>query len=102
MVAQRYSGLSLLHRKVPDRVMKVRSYFVYILECKDGTLYTGITTDLKRRLKEHQAGAGARYTRARSAVRMVYTEKHKNRSAASRREAEIKRLPRSRKITLGT
>jgi putative endonuclease len=75
-------------------------YAVYILECADGTLYTGITTDLKRRLKEHQAGTGARYTRARGAVRMVYTEKHKNRSTASKREAEIKRLPRARKLKL--
>ncbi len=75
-------------------------YFVYILQCTDGTLYTGITTDLARRFKEHKAGTGARYTRARGAVRMVYTETHANRSAVSRREAEIKRLPRSQKALL--
>ncbi len=75
-------------------------YFVYILACSDGTLYTGITTDLKRRLKEHKDGTGARYTRARGAVRMVYSEKHKDRSAASRREAAIKRLSRPNKLKL--
>ena len=75
-------------------------YFVYILSCKDGTLYTGITTDVKRRFKEHQAGTGARYTRARGVKKVLYTERHKNRSAASKREAAIKRLPRHKKLEL--
>lgn len=75
-------------------------YFVYILECADKTLYTGITTDLKRRLAEHKAGVGARYTRVHGAKKFIYTEKHKNRSAASKREAAIKKLSRAQKLAL--
>ena len=76
------------------------TYYVYILLCRDESLYTGITTDIDRRLEEHKAGKGGHYTRAHGAVRMLYTEAHKNRSAASKREAEIKKLTRSRKIEL--
>ena len=75
-------------------------YFVYLLECKDGTLYTGITTDVKRRLKEHKEGIGSRYTRSRKVKRLLYTEKHKNRSSASKREAEVKKMPRLEKLKL--
>jgi len=75
-------------------------YFVYILECSDGSLYTGITTDPKRRLAEHQAGKGGHYTRARKVVRIAYEEKHPDRSSALKREAEIKRWPRSKKSDL--
>ena len=76
------------------------SYFVYILKCKDDTLYTGITTDLKRRLAEHKAGTGAAYTRSHGALKMVYSERKKNRSTASKREAEIKKWSRSKKLGL--
>jgi putative endonuclease len=76
-------------------------YYVYILECTDGTLYTGITTDVKRRFAEHQAGTGGAYTRSRGARRMIYTEKHPDRSAASKREAAIKKLARAQKRVLG-
>ena len=75
-------------------------YFVYILQCGDGSLYTGITTDLARRLREHKDGAGGHYTRARGAKRMVYSERHADRSAASRREAAIKKLSRKNKLAL--
>jgi len=75
-------------------------YFVYILKCSDGSLYTGITTDPKRRLAEHKAGEGGRYTRSRGVVKMVYKEKSTNRSAALKREAAIKRLNRKQKLTL--
>ena len=75
-------------------------YFVYILQCGDNTLYTGITTDLARRLKEHKEGTGGHYTRAHGAVKMVYSEKHPNRSVASKREAAIKKLPRRNKLVL--
>lgn len=75
-------------------------YYVYILECADGSLYTGITTDLARRLAEHQEGKGAQYTRARGAVRMRYHEVHPDRSSASKREAKIKRLSRADKLIL--
>lgn len=76
-------------------------YFVYLLECADKSIYTGITTDINRRLREHQTGkSGAKYTRARGAMKILYTEKHKNRSAAARREAEIKGWPRLKKLAL--
>lgn len=75
-------------------------YFVYLIECKDKSLYTGITTNVKRRFAEHKAGKGGSYTRAKKAVKIVYTEKHLNRSAASKREAEIKNLSRNKKLNL--
>ena len=75
-------------------------YFVYVLECEDGSLYTGITTDLTRRLKEHQSGTGASYTRSRKAKRIVYSERKRNRSTAQKREAEIKSWPRKKKLGL--
>ena len=71
-----------------------------MLQCKDRSLYTGITTDVARRLKEHREGAGGHYTRARGAVRMAYIEEHPDRSSASRREAAIKRLTRAGKLEL--
>ena len=73
---------------------------VYILRCADGSLYTGITNDLPRRLAAHRAGTGARYTRARLPVRVVYREIRRNRSEASKREASIKRLSRADKLAL--
>ena len=75
-------------------------YFVYILKCKDGTLYTGITTDLARRLAEHKNGKGSKYARARKAGKIVHSEKKKNRSTASKREAEIKSWTRAKKLAL--
>lgn len=76
------------------------SYHVYIIECHDGTLYTGITTDLARRLAEHAAGKGAAYTRTHGAARIAYSETQPDRSAASRREAAIKKLTRAQKQAL--
>lgn len=75
-------------------------YFVYILECGDGSLYTGITTDPKRRLAEHQAGKGGHFTSSREVVGMVFIEEHPNRSSALKREAEIKSWKREKKILL--
>lgn len=75
-------------------------YFVYLVECSDGTLYTGISTDVARRVAEHNAGTGAKYTRARRPVRVVYVEEAGDRSEASRREFEIKRLSRKEKEAL--
>jgi putative endonuclease len=75
-------------------------YFVYILRCEDGTLYTGITTDPGRRLEEHRNGKGGNYTRARKGEVMAYTEPHPDRSSALKRELEIKRWPRKRKLDL--
>ena len=73
---------------------------VYILRCADGTLYTGWTTDLERRLRAHNSGQGAKYTRGRRPVRLVYREEQLTRSAAQRREAAIRRLSRADKLKL--
>ncbi|MEZ8132120.1 MAG: putative endonuclease [Polaribacter sp.] len=76
-------------------------WYVYIVRASDQTLYTGITTDLKRRLAEHQSGkAGAKYFRGRTALEMVFTESSPSRSSASKREAEIKKLTRTQKLSL--
>ncbi len=77
-------------------------YLVYILECSDGTLYTGITNDINRRVEQHNGKrpGGAQYTRTRSPVRVVYTEECKGRSDALKREHTIKNLPRMEKVKL--
>jgi len=76
-------------------------YYLYILKCADASLYTGITTDIKRRLKEHNgAKEGAKYTAARQPVALVYKKKFSNRSAASIAEARIKKLTRAEKLML--
>jgi len=78
----------------------VPEYFCYIIECADGSFYTGWSTNPIRRLKEHSAGRGARYTRARRPLQLVYTERQPDRSAAQRRELKIKRLSHARKEAL--
>lgn len=76
-------------------------YFVYILRCNDDTLYTGITTNLTRRIEEHNnSDKGAKYTRLRRPVTLVYSEAQENRSTASKREYEIKKLKREKKLSL--
>ncbi len=74
--------------------------FVYLLRCGDGSLYTGWTNDLPARLRAHRSGSGAKYTRSRLPVELVYTEECADRSEALRREAAIKRLPRAKKLAL--
>lgn len=73
---------------------------VYILECFDKTLYTGITTDMERRLIKHSSGTGAKYTRGRDPYKLIYTELHSTRSQALKREARIKSLSREHKLKL--
>jgi len=74
-------------------------YFVYIIKCSDETFYTGITTDTKRRILEHNGNdLGAKYTRARQPVNLVYSKEYKNRSLASKEECRIKKLTRTNKI----
>jgi predicted GIY-YIG superfamily endonuclease len=68
------------------------TWWLYILRCGDGSLYTGVTTDVARRLGDHRSGRGARYTRGRGPLRVVYVEACEGRSAALKREAAIKRL----------
>ena len=74
--------------------------YVYILKCRDGTLYTGWTTDLDKRLKTHNSGNGAKYTRARLPVTLVYSEEYEEKTDALKREAAIKKLTRSQKLKL--
>jgi putative endonuclease len=76
------------------------SWFVYVLRCNGGTLYTGITTDPERRLAAHLRGVASKYTRSRLPVKLIYRESHESHSAALKREAEIKRLRRGAKLDL--
>lgn len=75
-------------------------WFVYILRCADGTLYTGITPDVEARLEAHRKGTGARYTRGRSPLTLAYCEETPGRSEALKREWALKRLSRSAKLAL--
>jgi putative endonuclease len=76
-------------------------YYLYILQCADKTLYTGITVDLERRIEEHNhSNLGAKYTRARRPVKIVYSKKFRNRSSASKEENRIKNLSRAEKFEL--
>lgn len=76
------------------------TWIVYIVECRDRSLYTGITNDLERRLVEHGKGTGAKYTKTRRPVRLRYTETHGTKSDALKREAAIKSLSRTDKLAL--
>ncbi len=76
------------------------AWFCYLVACADGTLYAGITTDLERRVAEHNRGTASKYTRGRRPVRWVYAEPQADRAAASRRERKIKALGRDRKQAL--
>ena len=75
-------------------------YYCYIVECVDGTFYTGWTTDPERRVKEHNEGRGALYTKWRRPVKLIYLEEVPDRSAAQRREFAIKKLTRDKKFDL--
>jgi len=76
------------------------THYVYMLECADGTLYTGYTTDVERRLDEHDSGVGAKYTRGRTPVDLIHSESYDTKSAAMAREYEIKQLTRAEKEQL--
>ncbi len=73
---------------------------VYVIECSDGSFYTGYTTDVERRVAEHDAGEGAKYTRGRTPVELRHVERFESKSAAMRREYEIKQLRREQKEAL--
>lgn len=75
-------------------------HYTYILECKDQTLYTGYTTDIERRLKVHNDGKGAKYTKIRRPVKLVYHEEFDNKSEALKREYALKQLSRKQKLLL--
>ena len=75
-------------------------WHIYIIKCKDDTLYTGITNDLERRIKAHNSGNGCKFTKYRAPVELVHIEKVRSRPLALKREAQIKRLSRAKKIEL--
>ena len=75
-------------------------WYLYILRCKDGSLYTGITTDVEKRLESHQSGKGAKYTRGRGPLALVYKEECVDHSEALKRELEVKALTRAEKLKL--
>jgi len=77
-----------------------RAAFVYLLRCNDGTIYTGWTYDVTQRVRAHQNGRGARYTRIHRPVELIYHERLSSRRAAMRREIEIKKMSRKRKLAL--
>lgn len=81
---------------VPDQ----QGQYVYVLRCADGTLYTGYTTDIGRRIAEHAAGEGAKYTRGRTPIELVHVESFDSRSGAMAREHEIKQLERNEKLAI--
>lgn len=81
--------------------MSTLTYFVYILRCRDGSLYTGIATDVQRRVQQHNRGQGAKYVASRRPAQLVYHEgPFQTRGLAQRRECEVKRLGRSQKLEL--
>jgi putative endonuclease len=76
------------------------AWVVYILECKDKTLYTGITNNLERRIQQHESGQGAKYTKGRGPFRLVYTQECECKNLALQREYQIKQLTRNEKLAL--
>ena len=76
------------------------NWYVYILRCGDGTLYTGITDDVSARLEAHRSGKGAKYTRGRGPLELVFREKAESHSDAAKREWQIKQLTRAQKLAL--
>lgn len=92
------------NQKVVKKLGEINDWFVYVLRCADNSLYTGITTDVTRRVDEHNGvngnKSGAKYTRARQPVMVVYQEQADSRSLAAKREAAIKKLPKQEKEQL--
>ena len=84
----------------PLRSYELKAWSVYVVSCADGSLYTGVTTDLRRRIDQHNAGRGAKYTRQRRPVELVYSARFGSRSDAQKEEHRIKVLSRSAKLTL--
>lgn len=94
------SGKHINHEKSSVQTACHGRPCVYILKCKDGTLYTGWTNDFEKRFAAHSSGRGAKYTRGRGPLQPVYIEYLPDKIAAARREAAIKKLPRKRKLAL--
>lgn len=83
-----------------EREVRGMSWYVYMLRCKDDTLYTGMTDDVERRLEAHRAGRGAKYTRGRGPLELVYREEQPDKSSALRREIQLKKPSRQEKLAL--
>jgi putative endonuclease len=77
-----------------------KPWFVYIIQCGDNSLYTGISNNIERRIAKHNSGKGAKYTKGRGPFKLLYSESHPNKSQASKREAQIKNLSRQEKLEL--
>lgn len=94
----------LLIPRMEDRGLKTfsspMSWYVYIIECKDNKLYTGITNNLERRIKQHNSGNGCRFTKYRTPVELIYNQKLRTKPQALKREIAIKRLKRAQKLNL--
>ena len=80
--------------------MSPEPWFVYIAKCSDQTLYVGISNDVKKRIEKHNSGKGAQYTKGRTPLKLIYTEKHKNKSEARKREIQLKGWSRKKKLWL--
>jgi len=80
--------------------MVIKMCYVYILECSDNTLYTGWTNNLEKRIETHQKGKGAKYTKSRLPIKLVYSEEFDDKISAQKREYEIKKMERSKKLQL--
>jgi putative endonuclease len=77
-------------------------YYLYLLQCKDKSIYTGITNDIDARFKKHKEGRGASYTRSRGAEKIIYTEEYKTKGEALKREIQVKKMKRDQKILLAS
>lgn len=93
-------GGTIIPEENSDNIYKMQKHYIYIVRCNDNSLYTGYAIDLKRREKEHNEGGGARYTRMRRPVKIVYFEEFRARSAATKREYQIKQLRKKDKEDL--
>jgi len=91
---------SIQKSKKSKKLKEEKPWYVYIIKCKDGSLYTGITTNIERRLSEHGTKKGAKYTRNKGPFEILYTSKYNNRSEATKEECRIKKLKRIDKISL--
>jgi putative endonuclease len=80
--------------------MNPEPWYIYIAQCSDKTLYIGISNDVNKRIEKHNSGKGAAYTRGRAPLKLLYQEKHLNKSEASKREIELKKLSRKKKFLL--
>ena len=86
--------------EIETNIIEDQMYFVYILKCRDGTLYTGFTNDIDKRLKTHNSGKGAKYTKCRLPVELLHYEEFATKSEALKREYAIKQLSRKEKLAL--